>query len=73
MESAEAELATLDQKQESKRQELVAAEDELAKSKERILDAEAEEKRMTEQEGKLAKRYTQLMVCATIDFVWGCF
>lgn len=60
--SAEAELSTLDQKQESKRHELAQAEDQLAKSKERVVEAEAEELRLADQEGKLAKHYTHMMV-----------
>ena len=62
--SAETELAAIDQKQESKRQELVAAEDELAVATDRIVEAEKEEKILTENEDKLSKRYTQLMAQA---------
>lgn len=61
LQEAETELNTLDQKQESKRQELANAEDEIIKSKERIADAEKEEKVLASEDVTLAKRYTELM------------
>jgi structural maintenance of chromosome 4 len=59
---AEKELANLDEKQQSKRQQLADAEDELAKSKERIEEAQAEEKSIAEKEVQLSKRHKMLMV-----------
>jgi len=60
--AAEEELATLDQTQQSKREELVACEEELAKSKDRIVEANQEEKVLVEKEAKLAKRNKDLLV-----------
>lgn len=60
--AAEEELATLDQKQEFKRSALSSAEDELTQSKERIVEAEAEEKLSREKEVKVSKRNKQLLV-----------
>lgn len=59
---AEAELGTIDEQKNSKRQELQAAEDELAATGDRINEAEREEKRLSQEEPNLSKRYTQLMV-----------
>ena len=61
LQEAETELSTLDHKQESKRQELAQAEDEIVISKERITDAEKEEQNLANEDIKLAKRYTELM------------
>jgi structural maintenance of chromosome 4 len=62
LQQAEFELANLDQTQESKRRELSSAEDELAQSAARILEAEAEERLLGTREGELSKRYTEVMV-----------
>jgi structural maintenance of chromosome 4 len=64
LQEAETELSSLDHKQESKRQELVKAEDEIVQSKERIVDAEREEQDLAKEETKFAKLYTELIAQA---------
>ena len=71
--AAESELASLDSTQAKKREELAACEDELTESKERIVDAEKEEKELSQKEVSLAKRNKELMVrrivCECIAYV----
>ena len=64
LQEAETELSTLDHKQESKRQELAKAEDEIIQSKERVTDAEKEDQHLANEDIKLAKRYMELMAQA---------
>jgi structural maintenance of chromosome 4 len=58
---AETELANLDTTQESKRLQLAKAEDDLLSSKERIVEAEREEKLLANEDVILAKRYAEFM------------
>jgi len=60
--ASEKELATLDSKQDEKRQKLSEFEDELAQSQQRIIDAQAEEESLAEKEKVLTKRHAQLTV-----------
>ena len=62
LEAAESELASLDETQQAKRNELAGFEDELAQSKERIVEAEKEEKALAEKEKLLSKRNKDLLV-----------
>lgn len=62
LQAAENELAELDGKQEKKRAELAACEDEMAQSKGRIVQAEQEDKILTNKETTLADRNKELLV-----------
>ena len=62
LEVSEKELASLSDTQQKKRDELAACEDELAESKQRVVDAEAEEKALAETEKTLAAKNSALMV-----------
>ena len=62
LEVSEKELASLSDTQQKKRDELAACEDELAESKQRVIDAEAEEKALAETEKTLAAKNSALMV-----------
>ena len=64
LEVSERELASLSDTQQKKRDELAACEDELAESKQRVVDAEAEEKALAETEKTLAAKNSALMVSA---------
>ena len=69
LEVSERELASLSDTQQKKRDELAACEDELAESKQRVVDAEAEEKALAETEKTLAAKNSALMVRAnTVHF-----
>ena len=61
LEAAEGELASLEETQQSKRDELAASEDELTQSRERIVDAEKEEKQLAETEKVLAAKNSGMM------------
>ena len=60
--SVENELSSMDSKQATKRDEVVKCENELKESKERVGEAEAEMKSLTEKEAMLAKKSTELLV-----------
>jgi structural maintenance of chromosome 4 len=62
LEMSEKELASLSDTQQKKRDELAACEDELAESKQRVIDAEAEEKALADTEKTLAAKNSALMV-----------
>ena len=62
LEVSEKELASLSDTQQKKRDELATCEDELAESKQRVIDAEAEEKALAETEKTLAAKNSALMV-----------
>ena len=68
--SVENELSSMDSKQATKRDELVKCETELKESKERVGEAEAEMKSLSDKEAMLAKKSTELLVrCAFIDML----
>ncbi len=61
--SAETELAQMDQKQQNLRMLLQSSEKELRESKIRLNEAQSEDKNLTSDEKSLAKRNAELMVC----------
>jgi structural maintenance of chromosome 4 len=65
LEASEKELASLDSKQQSKKNELVKCQEELDAAKKRIVEAEVEEKELGAQEATLASRSKTLMVRKT--------
>jgi len=64
LDASEKELASLSDTQKSKRDDLAACEDELAESKQRVVDAEKEEKELAETEKTLATKNSALMARA---------
>jgi len=64
LEVSEKELASLSDTQQKKRDDLAACEDELAESKQRVVDAEEEEKALAETEKTLAAKNSALMARA---------
>ena len=67
--SVENELSSMDSKQATKRDEVVKCENELKESKERVGEAEAEMKSLTEKEAMLAKKSTELLV-RCYEWMW---
>jgi structural maintenance of chromosome 4 len=59
---AETELASIDQTQQSKREELTAAQDELQQAQERITQAEGEETVLATKEVQISQRNKDLLV-----------
>lgn len=70
VQSAENELATLDFKQQEKRQKLSEFEDELAQSQQRIVDAQVEDDILAEKEKIFSKNHSQLTVSIDISKSW---
>lgn len=66
---AEKELASCEKKQEAKRQELEKSKTELSQARDRLVEAEREGEKLAEQEGKLATRNKELLVCIFLCYI----
>lgn len=65
--AAEVELASLDEIQQSKRDELAACEQDLSKARDRIAEAEQEEKVLAEKEASLIQRSRDVLVSISVS------
>ena len=73
LKAAETELASLDETQQAKRAELANCHDELAQTKDRIVEAEQEQKVLSDKEAQLAKRNKDLLVWFALLFAIAIF